>query len=123
MDGKAFFDGYYQSAEYMRLPLATRREIVAGKYGLTWAEYSTIPAADRVNLNLAKSGKTYVAGVGEGVKAARSDARFASFRGFVSGFKFGGTGMILLALATVAAVFWFRAPLLIGFNKLKKGYA
>lgn len=123
MDGKTFFASYRSSAEFVRLPLATRREIVAGKYGLTWDQYAAIPAADRVNLNLAKSGLTYVAGVGEGVAAAQADARLARFRGFVAGLKFGSAGFILIALATVAAIFWFRTPLLTGFNKLKKGYA
>ena len=123
MDGKTFFASYQYTAEYMRLPLATRRDIRAGKYGLTWDEYIAIPAADRVNLNLSKAGYTHVAGVEQGIKAAQADARFASFRGFVSGLKFGSTGLILFALATVAAIFWFRAPLLLGFNKLKKGYA
>ncbi len=123
MDGETFFASYSQSAEYMRLPLATRREIMAGKYGLTWAQYSAIPAADRLNMNLGQAGHTYTAGVGEGVDAAQADARFASIRGFVSGLKFGSTSLILIALVAAAAVFWFRAPLSIGWKQLKKGYA
>ena len=109
MAGKEFFATYETSREFRKLSLETRRSIRAAKYGLTWEQYITIPAADRVNLNLAKSGLTYMSGINTGVKAAQADARFSYFRGMAGGVR--ALGFIGIA-AVLGAAYVFRKPIL-----------
>lgn len=113
MSAESFFSSDYQRSEGWRsLPILTRRDITASKFGLTWDEYSNIPATIRVQMQLSGAGNTYTSGAQGVLDAARSDLRFSKLSGFLSGMKFGTLGAGMLAAVGIGAVVYFRKPIL-----------
>ncbi len=106
---KEFFSEGVNEPDFYALPLDTRREIIARKFNLSYAEYSAIPATIRVHMWMTASGKTYHSGVVEGIDAAEEDARGNSIRAYFKGMA-GGSGALLIGGAVVALLV-FQQPI------------
>lgn len=101
MTAREFFRSYYQTAEFMSLPLETRRDIVAGHHGLKWAEYSKLTGAAQSQLNMSAAGYNYAAGVDEGAAAAQRDGQANAVKSFFAGWA-GGSALSFVAVAVLA---------------------
>lgn len=109
----------YASEEFHALPLDTRREILAGKFGLTWAEYSKIPGYAAVEMVQAAAGNDTYAVAGRVADAAAQDARAAKFSGFLAGIKLNVGLIMILLIAAAGAIMIYRRPLMALVKKVK----
>jgi hypothetical protein len=99
-------DNFYSLPEAEQTAILLKeREAVAAQHGLTWEQYSQIPAETRVQMELAVQGYTYLSGSDDMLAAAKKDVRNASISAYWKGMT--GAGRIVLVAAAVAAVWLF----------------
>ena len=111
----------FTSAEFKALPLETRREIMAGKFNMSWDQFIAIPNDIRIDMMNGAGGWSANETAARVAEAAEKDVRAAKVSGVFTGLRFTSRALVWFAIGFV--LFFFRAPILRTLQKAKAGAA
>lgn len=116
ISGRKVFISPLNDPELRAMGEDIRREIMASKFGLTWEQLSKIPSTTLNSMMLEAQGITAYSTAKDAVAAAKRDSFAATLKGYIGGFRIGGT-VAAVSLVAAAVVFFVMGP---GNRMIKK---
>ena len=115
----------FTSAEFKALPMVTRREIMAGKFNMSWDQFIAIPSDIRIDMMNGAGGWSANETAARVAEAAEDDVRTATVKSFVKGSAAGVKASVFVVklLFVFGLVYFFRAPIIRLYRSFRKGAA